>query len=82
MSIQVTIDPLNAAERPDIKFLGSERAITPFQESLTERFQVNMTKKPTPNTYFEQIINKFFFSVSCASLCNKMLSITLLISCI
>jgi hypothetical protein len=40
VSIQVTIDPLNAAERPDIKFLGSERAITPFQESLTERFQV------------------------------------------
>jgi len=40
VSIQVTIDPLNAAERPDIKFLGSERAITPFQESLTERFQL------------------------------------------
>jgi hypothetical protein len=42
VSIQITVDPLNATERPDIKFLGSERAIIPFQESLTKKFQVRL----------------------------------------
>lgn len=40
MSIQITVDPFNATKRPDIKFLGSERAIIPFKKSLTEKFQV------------------------------------------
>ncbi|KAJ9578259.1 hypothetical protein L9F63_005529, partial [Diploptera punctata] len=39
VSVQITVDPLNASERPDIKFLGSERAIMPFQESLAENFE-------------------------------------------
>ncbi|KDR06870.1 E3 ubiquitin-protein ligase FANCL isoform X2 [Zootermopsis nevadensis] len=39
VSIQITVDPFNATKRPDIKFLGSERAIIPFKKSLTEKFQ-------------------------------------------
>jgi hypothetical protein len=42
VSIQITVDPFNATERPDIKFLGSERGIIPFKKSLTENFQVKL----------------------------------------
>ncbi|PSN49115.1 E3 ubiquitin-protein ligase FANCL [Blattella germanica] len=40
VSIQITVDPLKPTERPDIKFLGSERAIVPFQEALAEKFEM------------------------------------------
>ncbi|XP_069684816.1 E3 ubiquitin-protein ligase FANCL isoform X2 [Periplaneta americana] len=39
VSVQITIDPFNPMERPDIKFLGSECAVAPFQASLNEKFQ-------------------------------------------
>ncbi|PNF36196.1 E3 ubiquitin-protein ligase FANCL [Cryptotermes secundus] len=40
VSVQIVINPLKATERPDIKFLGSERAIVSFQECLMENFQL------------------------------------------
>jgi hypothetical protein len=57
VSVQIVIDPLNATERPDIKFLGSERAIVPFQENLMENFQVKLQKywhlkQPLCGNYF------------------------------